>query len=72
LRIENFKPIAEEFVLTEIASCPPSISIDHVINFFNISFSTSLFNSFGGTLLAVRDWAHQGSPRAAVGFGPKA
>ena len=55
--------------LIGIASCPPSISIMSFIS--STSFQLPL-TSFGGTLLAVRDWAHQGSPRAAVGFGPKA
>ncbi len=49
-------------------SCPPleasSPGVFHFLNFFS--------TSFGGTLLAVRDWVHQGSPSAAVGFGPKA
>jgi hypothetical protein len=49
-------------------SCPPpeasSPRVFHFLNFFP--------TSFGGTLLAVRDWVHQNSPRATVGFGPKA
>ncbi len=40
---------------------------------FNSSTSFQpLLTSFGGTLLTVGDWALQGFPHAAVGFGPKA
>ncbi len=55
--------------LTEIVSCPPSILI---MSFISSTSFQPLLTSFGGTLLTVRDWALQGSPRAAVGFGPKA
>ncbi len=72
LGIKNFEPITEEFVFNRDRLLS-SFHLDHVIHFCSTSlFRHLFFNSFGGTLLAVRDWTHQGSPRAAVGFGPKA
>ena len=49
----------------------PRASLRPVFHFLNFFLNVPP-TSFGGTLLAVSDWAHQDSPRASVGSGPKA
>ena len=51
---------------------PPPCPRCHMSFTFRNFFLNVSPTSFGGTLLAVRDWVHQGSPRVAVGSGPKA